>query len=180
MASVAVSTATAPVRQLSRGKRRPWTGEVNRQVHKALDLYDLSAVNLARRERRVKASTWLIAVYRKAFNVSPHSFLRLSASITSSFEHLARQWKSTLPSRGVPNGKRFGSEYVALNPRREDRWPGSFKLNLRIGRWAGFAVDAKGGDVVSLCAYLEGIKQREAARRLARMLGLEGGGRRHG
>jgi hypothetical protein len=141
---------------------------------------DPPAVNLARRERRVKASTWLIAVYPKAFNVSPHSFLRLSASITSSFEHLARQWTSPLSSHGVPGGKRVGSEYVAPNPRREDRWPGSFKINLRTGRWAAFAVDAKCGDVVSLCAYLEGIKQREAARRLARMLGLEGRGRRYG
>ena len=82
--------------------------------------------------------------------------------------------------RILPGGKRVGSEYVALNPRREDRRPGSFKINLRTGRWADFAVDAKGGDVVSLCAYLEGIKQSEAARRLARMLGLEGGGRRYG
>ena len=39
---------------------------------------------------------------------------------------------------------------------------------------------SKGGDVVSLVAYLEGVSQGEAARRLARMLGLEIGGRRHG
>ena len=38
----------------------------------------------------------------------------------------------------------------------------------------------KGGDVVSLVAHLEGVSQGEAARRLARMLGLEIGGRRHG
>ena len=51
---------------------------------------------------------------------------------------------------------------------------------LYNGRWADFAIGDKGGDVVSLVAHLEGVSQGEAARRLARMLGLEIGGRRHG
>lgn len=83
-------------------------------------------------------------------------------------------------ARILPGGKRVGSEYVALNPRREDQRRGSFQINMRTGRWSDFAVDLKGGDVISLCAYLEGINQSEAARRLAHMLGLEIGGRRHG
>jgi hypothetical protein len=56
----------------------------------------------------------------------------------------------------------------------------SFKVNRFNGRWCDFATGDKGGDVVSLVAYLEGVSQGEAARRLARMLGLEIGGRRHG
>jgi hypothetical protein len=80
----------------------------------------------------------------------------------------------------LPGGKRVGTEIVALNPRRADRRLGSFKVNRFNGRWCDFATGDKGGDVVSLVAYLEGVSQGEAARRLARMLGLEIGGRRHG
>ena len=74
-------------------------------------------------------------------------------------------------ARILPGGKRVGAEIVALNPRRVDRRLGSFKVNRFNGRWCDF---------VSLVAYLEGVSQGEAARRLARMLGLEIGGRRHG
>jgi len=59
---------------------------------------------------------------------------------------------------------------VALNPRRHDRSPGSFKVNLRTGRWADFATGDKGGDPVSLAAYLFNLSQADAARRLAAML----------
>ena len=86
-------------------------------------------------------------------------------------------------ARILPGGKRVGAEIVALNPRRADRRPGSFKVRFlgpRAGAWADFATGDRGGDVVSLWAYLEGVPQGEAARRLARMLGLEGGGRRDG
>ena len=91
---------------------------------------------------------------------------------------------SALPAvlaRLMPGGKRIGGEYVALNPTRADRRPGSFKVNLRTGRWSDFATGDKGGDPVSLVAYLEGVSQAEAARRLARMLSLDTRkGRRHG
>jgi hypothetical protein len=62
---------------------------------------------------------------------------------------------------------------VALNPRRQDSHPGSFKVNLRTGRWADFATGDKGGDVISLLAYLKGISQSEAARHLACELEVE-------
>ena len=83
-------------------------------------------------------------------------------------------------NRLLPRGKAVGREIVALNPRRADQNLGSFKVNRFNGRWCDFATGDKGGDVVSLVAYLEGVSQGEAARRLARMLGLEIGGRRHG
>ncbi len=74
--------------------------------------------------------------------------------------------------RWLPDGCVQGREYVALNPTRADRRPGSFRINLHTGKWADFACDAKGGDVVSLAAYLSGTGQAEAARALADMLGL--------
>ena len=74
-----------------------------------------------------------------------------------------------------PNGRTEGHEYVARNPRRCDRHHGSFKINLRTGKWADFACDARGGDPVSLSAYLSGLSQTEAARRLSTMLGMTPG-----
>jgi hypothetical protein len=83
-------------------------------------------------------------------------------------------------ARVLPGGKRVGAEIVALNPRRADRRLGSFKINRYNGRWADFATGDKGGYPISLVAYLAGVLQGEAARLLARMLGLEAGGPRHG
>jgi hypothetical protein len=74
--------------------------------------------------------------------------------------------------RFLPGGKVVRGEYVALNPRRADRHPGSFRINVTTGRWADFAVDAKGGDLISLVAYLKDISQLEAAKGLSQMLGV--------
>jgi hypothetical protein len=76
-----------------------------------------------------------------------------------------------LLSRWLPDGRWEGAEYVARNPKRADRRPGSFKIN-RSGKWADFSSGDKGGDVISLAAYLAGIGQAEAARELARALGI--------
>ncbi len=77
-----------------------------------------------------------------------------------------------LVARWLPDGRRYGAEWVARNPRRADRRPGSFKVNLMSGRWGDFAIGVTGGDPVSLAAYLADIGQAEAARRLAAMLGV--------
>jgi len=78
----------------------------------------------------------------------------------------------TLLKRWLPGGRVEGREYTALNPRRADRHLGSFRINLQTGRWADFATGDKGGDVVSLTAYLHRLSQGEAARHLAEMLGI--------
>ena len=41
---------------------------------------------------------------------------------------------------------------------------------MNTGKWADFASGDRGGDVVSLAAYLAGTGQAEAARNLADML----------
>ncbi|GGD93498.1 hypothetical protein GCM10011390_10350 [Aureimonas endophytica] len=91
------------------------------------------------------------------------------------FDGINRAALTALPSllaRWLPDGRREGHEYVARNPRRADRRPGSFCINLNSGKWAAFATGDKGGDVVSLAAYLAGTSQGEAARSLADMLGV--------
>ena len=78
-------------------------------------------------------------------------------------------------ARILPSGKQAHKEWVALNPRRNDRHLGSFRVNRHNGKWADFATGAEGGDPVSLVAYVQGVSQGEAARLLAHMLGLDGG-----
>src|SRR5688500_14317416 len=74
----------------------------------------------------------------------------------------------------LPGGRLRGREYIPRNPTRSDRRPGSFSVNVETGEWADFAIEgAKGGDVVSLCAYLKGLSQKDAARWLAEELGLD-------
>lgn len=95
------------------------------------------------------------------------------------FDGINRAALSHLPeilARWLPDGRLEGAEYVARNPTRADRRPGSFKINLRTGQWADFATNDQGGDPVSLAAYLAGCGQAEAARDLAAMLGLDADG----
>lgn len=75
----------------------------------------------------------------------------------------------------LPGGRHNGREYLPLNPLRDDSTPGSFSINLDTGRWADFAADARGGDPVSLWAYLHHSgDQGAAARDLAQRYGLNG------
>jgi len=108
---------------------------------------------------------------------------RFRRRISIDFAAINREALPLLPAilqRLLPNGRREGHEYLALNPRRGDRQPGSFKINLKTGRWADFSSGDKGGDPVSLVAFIENCKQGEAALKLARMLGIDAGDRRHG
>jgi hypothetical protein len=98
------------------------------------------------------------------------------------FEAINRTALSALPAvlrRILPDGRIIGGEWVARNPTRADRQPGSFKINLRTGHWADFATGDKGGDPVSLVAYLENVSQPDAARLLGRMLGIDTREARH-
>lgn len=97
----------------------------------------------------------------------PVDFAAVNRAALARLADLVRRW--------LPDGRQRGEEWIARNPRRADRRPGSFKINLATGRWADFAIGAAGGDPVSLAAYLADIGQAEAARNLADMLGLRRG-----
>ena len=79
-------------------------------------------------------------------HVPRERFERLNAMLLPELPMLVKQW--------LPAGRAAGGEWTALNPRRYDRRPGSFRVNLRSGRWADFATGERGGDPVSLYAYL--------------------------
>ena len=95
-------------------------------------------------------------------------FAAINAAALARLPDVLRRW--------LPDGRIEGREFVARNPRRGDRRPGSFKINLNTGRWADFATGNAGGDPVSLAAYLAGCGQADAARELAAMLGLPADG----
>lgn len=76
--------------------------------------------------------------------------------------------------RILPGGKVVGPEYISRNPTRSDNHPGSFKVNLRTGRWTDFATDDKGGDIISLVAFLQGVTQAKALRLVANLIGMGG------
>ena len=95
---------------------------------------------------------------------APLNFDRINSAALARMADLLSRW--------LPDGRRAGHEYVARNPRRTDAKPGSFSINLTTGRWSDFATGDKGGDVISLTAYLHSLTQVEAARRLAEMFGV--------
>ncbi len=98
--------------------------------------------------------------------MEPIDFQSINNAALNSLAGILERW--------LPDGKCIGNEYVALNPTRADRNPGSFRINIESGRWADFAVEgARGGDPVSLAAYIFGTSQGEAAKNLASMLGME-------
>ena len=92
------------------------------------------------------------------------NFAAINAAALPSIESVLNRW--------APGGKREGNEYVVINSTRSDGKPGSFKINLKSGKWKDFATGDAGLDAVSYVAYIDGVKQSEAAERLAAFLGL--------
>jgi hypothetical protein len=95
------------------------------------------------------------------------AFQRVGASALNNAHVVVPRW--------LPGGRREGAEWVAINPTRNDKRQGSFKVNLRTGRWGDFAIggEARGGDLISLASYLFDLSQADAAMRIAEMLGID-------
>jgi len=91
-------------------------------------------------------------------------FQAVNQAVLQSWETTLREW--------LPSGKREGAEWVALNPTRADNKPGSFRVNTRTGQWADFATNDRGGDPVSLYAYLHALNQGQAVTQLADRFGV--------
>jgi hypothetical protein len=79
-------------------------------------------------------------------------------------------YRALLPEL-LPGGKFRGPEYVCTNPRRDDKSPGSFKINfVKNGVWKDFASGEGGSDFISLVSHVKSCSQGDAARRLAERL----------
>jgi len=100
-------------------------------------------------------------------------FAGIAARAADSVEAVCKHW--------LPNGKRAGHEWETGD--RHGNPGQSLKVHLsgtKAGQWADFAAGDTGGDLVALVAYIEGIKQSEAAQRLADFLGIDTGQDRQG
>jgi hypothetical protein len=102
--------------------------------------------------------------YRRPHQSHSLDFARIAQAAVRHAERLVPAW--------LPGGRRRGREWVVRNPRRADAHAGSFSINLRTGRWADFATGDRGGDLISLLAYLDGTSQLAAARKLQQELAL--------
>jgi hypothetical protein len=78
-----------------------------------------------------------------------------------------------LAQRWLGQTRMSGDNLQALNPTRADKNIGSFSINIRTGVWSDFATQDSGGDIISFYAYLHRVRQIEAAREIASLLGVE-------
>jgi putative DNA primase/helicase len=100
--------------------------------------------------------------YARTFSID---FKGIAAAALANAKSLLPEW--------LPGGRFEGREYVALNPTRNDRALGSFKINWQTGEWSDFAdPNAKGRDLISLFAYINSLDQGQAARQIAEKLGM--------
>ena len=83
----------------------------------------------------------------------------------------ARGYEEILLRRILPHAVKKGSEYVAINPTRYDRNLGSFRINAQNLKWADFSTGDRGGDIISLWAYVRQLSQLKAAEEIMRILG---------
>lgn len=146
------------------------------------------------REENSQAEVWSDAAHAEGFLSSG---VRKASQSRNSMQGSSSRGRSTAQSRWIdfahinraalshlaqllacwiPGGRIEGAEYVARNPKRNDRRPGSFKVNLVTGRWADFAIGDKGGDPISLAAYLASCSRIEAAHLISTLLGIEADG----
>jgi putative DNA primase/helicase len=69
----------------------------------------------------------------------------------------------------IPDGKVEGSDYVAPNPRRNDRRAGSFRIDIATGRFNDFATGDRGGGIIDLAAFVCNCNPSAAADKLSRL-----------
>ncbi len=66
----------------------------------------------------------------------------------------------------VGQGRIEGNDYVALNPRRNDKHRGSFRIDIATGKFYDFATGDRGGSVIDLAAFVYNCGIVEVAQRL--------------
>jgi hypothetical protein len=73
------------------------------------------------------------------------AFRRIAEAALSNSETIVTRW--------LPDGRREGREWVAINPTRSDAKKGSFKVNLNTGAWSDFATGGAGGAMLGVDPY---------------------------
>lgn len=101
-----------------------------------------------------------------AGRAQPIDFAALAEALLDQAERLVPDW--------LPGGARRGAEWVCAD--FAGGQGGSLSVNLKTGRWADFARDERGGDLISLYAAIHGLNNGQAAATLMAELGLRRGG----
>ena len=99
--------------------------------------------------------------------------------ITKNYNTLKRKYANFQEIRGrysenplpilrklVGAGEIRGGDYVALNPRRNDKHRGSFRIHIATGRFYDFATGDRGGSVIDLAMFVYNCEIVEAAKHL--------------
>lgn len=92
-------------------------------------------------------------------------FAALAAALLQRSHQLVPQW--------LPGGRMRGREWVCGSLAGDAGE--SCSVNLDSGRWADFAGNERGGDLVSLYAAIHGLSDAQAARELMQQLGWDAG-----
>jgi hypothetical protein len=92
------------------------------------------------------------------------AFRRISDAALARADLIVRRW--------LPDGRREGAEWCAINPTRNDHRKGSFKVNLRTGRWSDFATGQRGVISSALRRRFTGCPRRTPRFGSLRWLGL--------
>ena len=87
----------------------------------------------------------------------------IAAHLLSQAEHFCAQW--------LDGGKRHGHEFQGAST-KQGGIGNSLSVNLNTGVWSHFASGEGGADLISLFAYLNGLKQGEAAVALMQQLNI--------
>lgn len=96
-------------------------------------------------------------------DLPPINFTALADALLRDADNLVPRW--------LPGGERRGHEYVCGS--LAGGKGSSCSINLVSGKWADFASDEKGNDLLSLYAAIHGLSQGKAAAEVAREEGLE-------
>ena len=99
----------------------------------------------------------------KREELPPIQFAALAAALLPDADRLVPVW--------LPGGQQRGHEYVCGSLSGDKG--SSTSVNLTNGRWADFASDEQGGDLLSLYAAIHGLSMAKAALQVARENGLE-------
>jgi hypothetical protein len=94
-----------------------------------------------------------------------------------SFDSINQQallYSQSLLQSWLPNGVIQGRDYCPLNPTRNDKHIGSFKINIQTGQWHDFATGDKGGSLIDLYAYINNISKKESSEYIAKQLNMTG------
>jgi hypothetical protein len=149
---------------------------------------DIIAAALARHDLAPKVRAFLADLQRRAarWPLTPRQMQAVGrianappAPDFAAVNRAACQHAEAVCRRLLPGGVRIGREWACGSVAGEKGQ--SLRVQLagaRAGAWIDFAAGDHGGDFVSLAAAVAKVSQSEAARGLARMLGVEDA--RHG